>query len=168
MSLRSSVANGGAAKSSSSSPPDDGGMVPLFQRRPDARLTSGPGQEKQKKLLAADAGHFSMIKSVANFPPLPLLHPFKLQTNKQTNCCESEQGITSRRFDHRTQWSVHDEFQPYTHALSFSLSLCPALPTAHFPPYSGYIRANGFARLLRLHVHPLVHALLPRPRDILR
>ncbi len=82
MSLRSSVANAGAAKPSSSSPPDDGGMVPLFQRRPDARLTSGPGQEKQKKLLAADAGHFSMIKSVANFPPLPLLHPFKLQTNK--------------------------------------------------------------------------------------
>ncbi|KAL8953605.1 MAG: hypothetical protein Q9222_000531 [Ikaeria aurantiellina] len=46
MSLRPSVANGGVDKATSKSPPDDG------------------GQEKQKKLLAADAGHFSMIKAL--------------------------------------------------------------------------------------------------------
>ncbi|KAI4123368.1 MAG: hypothetical protein LQ338_005300 [Usnochroma carphineum] len=45
MSLRSSIANGGVDKSTSSGPSDG-------------------GQEKQKKLLAADAGHFSMIKAL--------------------------------------------------------------------------------------------------------
>ncbi|KAL8944800.1 MAG: hypothetical protein Q9216_000222 [Gyalolechia sp. 2 TL-2023] len=51
MSLRSSAANGGVDKTTSSSPSDG-------------------GQEKQKKLLAADAGHFSMIKySISLFPP---------------------------------------------------------------------------------------------------
>ncbi|KAL8780240.1 MAG: hypothetical protein Q9194_001003 [Teloschistes cf. exilis] len=45
MSLRSSVANGGVEKTTSKSPSDG-------------------GQEKQKKLLEADAGHFSMIKAL--------------------------------------------------------------------------------------------------------
>ncbi|KAL9602980.1 MAG: hypothetical protein Q9219_001505 [cf. Caloplaca sp. 3 TL-2023] len=46
MSLRSSVANGGREKTTTANRPSDG------------------GQEKQKKLLAADAGHFSMIKAL--------------------------------------------------------------------------------------------------------
>ncbi|KAI4188517.1 MAG: hypothetical protein L6R41_002079 [Letrouitia leprolyta] len=52
MSLRSSVANGGVDKTASSSPSDG-------------------GQEKQKKLLATDAGHFSMIKYSSPLLPRP-------------------------------------------------------------------------------------------------
>ncbi|KAI4260874.1 MAG: hypothetical protein LQ352_000029 [Teloschistes flavicans] len=51
------------------------------------------GQEKQKKLLAADAGHFSMIKYLLSLPS-PNLDKLTMM-NKGTPSC----GL-----DHRTQW----------------------------------------------------------------
>ncbi|KAL8738899.1 MAG: hypothetical protein Q9181_000351 [Wetmoreana brouardii] len=67
MSLRSHAANGGVDKTTSSSIPSDGGMrflILLSQFEVPTLMNCATGQEKQKKLLAADAGHFSMIKAL--------------------------------------------------------------------------------------------------------
>ncbi|KAL8909168.1 MAG: hypothetical protein Q9207_000342 [Kuettlingeria erythrocarpa] len=65
MALRSSVANGGVEKTTSSTPAD-GGMLPLIALTTTVQFAEvhTPGQEKQKKLLAAEAGHFSIIKAL--------------------------------------------------------------------------------------------------------
>ncbi|KAL8705522.1 MAG: hypothetical protein Q9201_001339, partial [Fulgogasparrea decipioides] len=58
MSLRSSVVNGGADKTTSSSIPSDGGtrfLVPVSRLEVATLMDCATGQEKQKKLLAADA-----------------------------------------------------------------------------------------------------------------
>ncbi|KAI4290212.1 MAG: hypothetical protein L6R35_000501 [Caloplaca aegaea] len=115
MSLRSSVANGGLDKSISKSSHDG-------------------GQEKQKKLLEADAGHFSMIKYTTALSPAPsstARGPYHgLSSSPLTKT--AKQSAPSRRPDHRTQWLD-------------SLTFLPSLPL-HRPPKN--TRFCGFMSIL--------------------
>lgn len=69
MSLRSNAANGGGEKRSSSIFSERSTFVLLSISTKHA-LMLYVGEEKQKKLLESDAGHFSMIKysTTANRP----------------------------------------------------------------------------------------------------
>lgn len=60
MSLRANTANGGAGKQPSTALSQDSKFLEYLQL--NSLLTCIPGEEKQKRLLASDAGHFSMIK----------------------------------------------------------------------------------------------------------
>lgn len=103
------------------------------------------GQEKQAKLLAFETGHFSMIR----FGFLACLS-CALLNSSQTEP-RPFQSSPPRRPNHRIEWLV---VRPFTHKViraAYPHASSPIIPLIHI------------RRLLRLHVHPLLHALLPRP-----
>lgn len=79
MSLRASIANGGAGKQPSTALSQGSTFLEYLQLC--IPLTCIRGEEKQKRLLASDAGHFSMIK----YPLLQRTHP-----NERTDALLSE------------------------------------------------------------------------------
>jgi hypothetical protein len=87
MSLRANTANGGAGKQPSTAFSQGSTFLEYLQLR--SLLTHTPGEEKQKRLLASDAGHFSMIK-----------YPLLQRTTPMDALTPCTQGSSPRRPDH--------------------------------------------------------------------
>ena len=147
MSRRAGIPDGGVAKDSPTTPPD-GSMWPIYFHVDWTLriLIRRLGQEKQKMLLAADGGHFSMIRYHSlTHSRLPRLHPLLIVTVllralHLADLITEMNGMSPTLSTFRSlQQSV--QFCALRQVL---ITACPCRP-------------------LWLHVHPELDALLPRP-----